>query len=82
MDLNASLALQGISLAAEKPTLFPNDVGECGGGNGGMEMGRGRGRPFSARPLNSDQNNNTNLSAPTSRGFPGSRSVKHPRFHI
>ena len=81
MDLNTSLALQGISLTAEKQTFFPNDDGECGvsggnGGNGGIEMGRGRGRPFSTRPLNSDQNNNNDLSAPTVKGFSGSRSVR------
>ena len=65
MDLHPSLALQGISLAEEGPLLFPGG----GGGEGGMEMRRGR-------PSNSDQNNNINISAPASRGFSGSRSVR------
>ena len=77
MDLNTSLALQGISFAPERQTLFPNDGGVCGGV---MEMGRGGGgKPFSARPSSSDQNNNNNPLGPTARVFPGSgsRSVFH-----
>ena len=72
MDLHPSLALQGISLAEEgPPSLFPSG----GVAEGGMEMRRGR-------PSNSDQNNNINISAPASRGFSGSRSVRQLSFRI